>query len=186
MLSTSPTLLERLKTPDDRAWVRFVELYSPLLFEWARRNRVDDAADLVQEVFVRLVRELPRFALKPQGSFRAWLFTVAKNCSIDRSRKLGRQPLLVGTVNAQEPTLDDPLVEFSEREYRDYVLRRMVRIIQNDFPASTWKLFQAHVLEGQSAPEVATHHGTTANAVRLARGRILKRLRTELATLLEE
>jgi len=188
MHSTSPTLLERLKNPDDRAWTRFVELYSPLLFEWARRNRVPpgESADFVQDVFARLVREIPIFQVNPDGNFRAWLFIVVKNCASDRFRKLSRQPQLVGMTNTPAPAIDDPLIEVSDREYRDFLLRRILQLIRADFPAATWQIFQEHVLDGQSAAEVAVHHGITVNAVRLARGRILKRLRSELATFLDE
>ena len=188
MLSTSPTLIERLKNPDDRAWSRFVELYSPLLFEWARRNRVPstESADFVQDVFTRLVRELPVFRLQPNGSFRAWLFTVVKNCAFDRFRRLARQPQLVGTDNSPEPAIKDPIIEVSEREYRDFLMRRMVQLIRTDFPTATWQVFQEHVLDGHPAAEVAARQGTTVNAVRLTRGRILKRLRSELATFLDD
>jgi DNA-directed RNA polymerase specialized sigma24 family protein len=55
MHTTPPTLLERVRdTLDDKAWGRLVELYTPLLFAWARRCGASehDAADLVREVFV--------------------------------------------------------------------------------------------------------------------------------------
>src|SRR4051794_10624721 len=59
MLTTPVTLLERLRRPDDpEAWGRFVELYTPLLYAWARKTGLQesDAADLVQEVFTLLLR----------------------------------------------------------------------------------------------------------------------------------
>src|SRR5260370_29135753 len=38
MLPTPVSLLQRLRTPGERgAWDEFVELYTPLLFHWARR-----------------------------------------------------------------------------------------------------------------------------------------------------
>ena len=61
---TSASLLERLRDPsDERAWGRFVELYTPLLFSWARKLGMQDAdgADLVQDVLVQLLRTLPTF-----------------------------------------------------------------------------------------------------------------------------
>ena len=53
MLSTSITLLERVRSPaDNAAWSRFVELYAPLLTHWAKRAGLgdSDAADAVQDV----------------------------------------------------------------------------------------------------------------------------------------
>lgn len=73
MTNTSPSLLKRLRRPEDQAaWDRFVELYTPLLYDWARRMHLQeaDAADLLQEVFAVLVQELPRFDYDAQKSFR--------------------------------------------------------------------------------------------------------------------
>src|SRR5262245_41800561 len=72
MPPTSASLLQRLRTPGSGpAWDEFVELYSPLLFQWARRAGLkgEDAADLVQEVFVLLVRKLPEFEYDPSKGF---------------------------------------------------------------------------------------------------------------------
>ncbi len=74
-----------------------------------------------------------------------------------------------------------PIEELTEDEYRNYLTRRILCVIQADFPEPTWRAFWLHVVEGQPAAEVATVIGTTPNAVYLAHGRILKRLREELA-----
>jgi hypothetical protein len=47
---THTSLLERLKLPvDQKAWSRFVDLYTPLLYSWARQLGLQeaDAADNV-------------------------------------------------------------------------------------------------------------------------------------------
>ena len=82
MHTTSVSLLKRLHQPEDQlAWARFVDLYTPLLFHWARRTGLPeaDAADLIQDVFGVLVRKLPEFAYDEQRSFRGWLRTVLLN-----------------------------------------------------------------------------------------------------------
>ena len=82
MHTTSVTLLERLRTVDNQeAWRRLVDLYTPLLFQWARAcgSQAEDAADLVQDVFAVLLQKLPTFTYDPQKSFRAWLRTVTFN-----------------------------------------------------------------------------------------------------------
>ena len=57
--ATSVSVLQRLRQPHDKdAWGRFVRLYTPLLFYWARRVgglQEPDAADLVQDVFTTLL-----------------------------------------------------------------------------------------------------------------------------------
>jgi RNA polymerase sigma-70 factor (ECF subfamily) len=56
-------------THDETVWRHLVRLYTPLLFYWARRcgETEQDAADLVQEVFVVLVQTLPTFQFDRQG-----------------------------------------------------------------------------------------------------------------------
>ena len=62
-VATSLTLLDCLcqSHPPGEAWERFVRLYTPLLYEWARRQGFKDAdqADLTQEVLIKLLRKLP-------------------------------------------------------------------------------------------------------------------------------
>ncbi len=64
MQSTSESLLVRLRSERDTdAWARFVELYTPLIFYWARKTGLQsqDASDLVQEVLTQVYRKLPEF-----------------------------------------------------------------------------------------------------------------------------
>src|SRR5690348_6167769 len=93
--TTSLTLLERLRTPDDpEAWSRFARLYTPLLYYWCRRTGLQehDAADLVQDVFVTLVGKLPEFQYDPQKSFRNWLRVLTLNKCHERHRRMSLQP----------------------------------------------------------------------------------------------
>ena len=94
-MDTPASLLERLRRPtDEAAWDRFVRLYTPLIYTWARRAGLQsaDAADLVKEVLTTLVRTLPEFTYQKQQSFRAWLRTVTLNKWRDRCRRLAARP----------------------------------------------------------------------------------------------
>src|SRR5262245_43331242 len=91
MVPTPVSLLERLRQPADAAaWERFVELYTPCIYAWARRAGLppDDAADLVQDVFALLVTKLPAFVYDPaRHSFRGWLPTVTLNRWREQARR---------------------------------------------------------------------------------------------------
>src|SRR5439155_13391331 len=81
-MNTPVSLLEQLRQPGEQEnWKRFVQLYTPLLYYWARRvgASTEDAADLVQDVFTLLVRKLPEFTYDRHKSFRSWLRTVTLN-----------------------------------------------------------------------------------------------------------
>src|SRR4051794_39668704 len=95
MVQTPVSLLDRLRQPGaQEAWTRFVQLYTPLLYSWARQAGLQehDAGDLVQDLFVLLMRKLPEFRYDPAKSFRAWLRTVLLNLWRDRCQRRAATP----------------------------------------------------------------------------------------------
>lgn len=187
MDTTSLSLLERLQQPGDQAaWERFVRLYTPLLCHWARKLGLDgeDAADLVQDVCTVLVRQMPAFRYEPGKRFRAWLWTLTVNkCRQARRRK----PVSVG-INSE---LFDGLVdteaatELDEEEYREWLTRRATQLMQTDFEPDTWKAFWECVVADRPASDVAVELGISLDSVYAAKSRVLRRLRQELAGLLD-
>lgn len=186
MHSTHGSLLERLRSPADAdAWARFVHIYTPFLFHWADRHGLQptDAADLVQEVFAQLLKALPTFAYDPERSFRAWLFAVVGNKWRELQRK--RRPMPVAgnaPILAALPAVE---IDFDAAEYRSYIAGRALALIRREYPEATWKAFWAVVVHGRPAEAVAAEFDMTRNAVYLARGRVLRRLREELAGLVD-
>src|SRR4051812_38614563 len=96
MHTTSQTLLQKLREPDQlAAWDRFVRLYSPGLYSWARKMGLSetDAADLVQDVLLTLVKTLPEFDYDTGKSFRGWLWTLTKNQFLKRKNRRDPRPV---------------------------------------------------------------------------------------------
>src|SRR5262245_4007027 len=82
MGSTASTLLRKVRGQTPGAWERLFDLYSPLVYHWARQAGLQeaDAADVVQEVFRSVVLHLPGFRReRPGDSFRGWLWTITQN-----------------------------------------------------------------------------------------------------------
>src|SRR5258708_12228767 len=73
--NTRPSLLVRIRDPqDERAWAEFLDIYTPLIYQVARRKGLQeaDAADLVQEVFRAVAGAIDRWDPDPRrGAFRA-------------------------------------------------------------------------------------------------------------------
>ncbi len=183
---TPLTLLQRLQQAgDSAAWRRFAELYTPLLFYWARRTGLQepDAADLVQDVFLVLVRKMPEFRYEPGGSFRSWLRTVLVNKWRERQRRKAL-PVEGGFPVDQvaAPPVDDPL---DDRASRTDLVLRALEAIRGDFAPSTWSAFHQLVVRGKSPRLVAADLGLSAAAVYIAKSRVLKRLRQELDGLID-
>ena len=187
MTDTPATLLERLRRPgDSQAWAQFVQLYTPLLYRWARQIGLDatEAADRVQDVFVTLLKTLPEFRYDGRRSFRAWLCTLARNRFRDARRK--HAPVPAGSfIDALVQPGSDPADEVDAVEYRQYLADRALQLAKREFAAETWQAFWGVVVDGRPAQDVATELGITPNAVYLARARVLRRLREALTGFLD-
>ena len=189
MDTTSATLLEQLRGMNRAtAWVRFVNLYTPILREWAERRgfQAADAADLVQNVLVKLMYEVPRYRPVAGRSFRAWLAQLLTNAGHDyRRRKATRAlPSAVGLAEVGREE-NNPVEELEEADYKQQLLRRGLDVVRADFNDQTWAAFSGVMLEERSAEAIAAQLGISENAVYLARHRVLTRLRQELEGFLD-
>jgi RNA polymerase sigma factor (sigma-70 family) len=185
MTETPVSLLERLcREPDEKLWERFIRLFTPILACWARRLDVapGDLDDVLQETFSMLVQQLPKFHLDPNGSFRAWLWTVFRRQVLAWRKRRGRE-LPIPAADLEALAAPDALFEATEAEYRRDLLDRALRLVQADFPTQTWQIFLQAAVQGRPAAEIAQEFGVTPNAVYLARARVLARLREELTGL---
>src|SRR5262249_55998901 len=94
------SLLDRLRRDGSRQdWERFVGLYGPLLEFWARRLLpTDGAADLIQDVLLRVMQRLRSFTGEGDCSFLAWLRAVMLNRWRDLRRRAAVQPRTVDSA----------------------------------------------------------------------------------------
>jgi RNA polymerase sigma-70 factor, ECF subfamily len=189
---TPASLLERLRTsPDDDAWGRFVDLYGPLIYQWVRVHfhlHEPDAEDVTQEVLTTVVREMPGFRYEPRGSFRGCLFRIVQNRVLRLQR--GRKLILVDPNNldrhmeeGQGP--DSALAQRWQDEHDRMVLGRALALIRREFEEATWQAFAKTVLDGQAPRQAAKQMEMSPNAVRIAKCRVLRRLRQEIEGLIE-
>lgn len=186
VFTTSISLLERLRSPGDQvAWAQFAAIYTPLLFYWAKRHGLQDsdAADLVQDVMATLVRTLPEFQYEQAKSFRAWLRTVTQNKWRERSRRLALP--IEASANITDLIAEETR-EFWDKDYQTLLVARALEVMRAEFEQNTWQACWAVVVEQRSVAEVAQELGMTNGAVYVAKSRVLKRLREELAELWDE
>jgi RNA polymerase sigma-70 factor (ECF subfamily) len=187
MHTTSSSLLERLRQPiADEAWTRFVDLYTPLIYYWARGTGLSehDAADLVQEVLTILVRKLPGFSYNPEKSFRGWLRTLTLNAWRKSAGKRASTARSCDDGLAEVAAPEDRSV-FEEEEYRRHLVKRALELMQSQFEPTTWRACWSSVVEGRAAQEVALELGISRNAVYLAKSRVIRLLHQELEGLLD-
>ena len=193
---TPRSLLERLCQPNAAPadWDRLVAVYGPLLRMWLARYPLQgaDTDDLVQEVLAVLVRKLPGFRHNGRaGAFRAWLRSVLAyqvRWFYRRRDSLPEptDPRDPGSVLLQLAKSDSDVSRRWEEEHDRHVVARLLNLIRPEFAATTWEAFERSALDGRPAAEVGAELGLSANAVCLARSRVLRRLREEARGLVDE
>ncbi len=189
--STSRSLLVRLRDNDSDAWDRLVTLYAPLVYFWCRKLGLadQDTPDVVQEVFKSVTTGIDRFRKdRPQDTFRGWLRTITSCKAADHYRRQSRQPEAAGGSAAlrQLTEFPDAIDNESDDEpvYHGLFLRAC-DLIRTDFKENTWNAFWRVVVDGQSPREVAAELSMQPGTVRVAKSRVLQRLRQEMGELLE-
>lgn len=186
--STSPTLLGRLRSgPTDESWSEFVDRYAPTVFSWAWQSGLQesDAADVTQEVLLKLLNQMRTFEYQPsRGSFRGWLKTVTVNAARDFGRKIQRRPSgSAGLSGVQDPRMWDELARRMEEEYQRDLLQQSSLLVQPRVAETTWKAYQMTAIENQPAVDVAKKLGIRIGEVYVAKSRVIKRIREAVAEL---
>jgi RNA polymerase sigma-70 factor (ECF subfamily) len=183
--STSSSLLMQVKNKDPDAWRRFADLYGPMVYQWCRQAGLTepDVADVGQNVFAAVFRNIHGLRLDgPKDSLRGWLWRITRNEVVTLHRQRAKQPRAAGGTDAQQAIQQLPDFFSSDDTppssgTQHHLLRRAVQLIENEFELHTWRAFWRTAIDGQSAPEVADELEMTPGAVRLAKHRVLKRLR---------
>jgi RNA polymerase sigma-70 factor (ECF subfamily) len=184
--STRASLLLRLRDPQDHeAWIEFVTLYEPVIYRLLRRKGMQDAdaREIMQELFLAVSRSIGRWdPAKERGSFRGWLRRVTRNLVINWLKQRARRDVAIGG-SGMHALLDLlPAAEGTEsaefdRELRRALFHRAAEQVRGEVQAPTWQAFWETSIVGTSPAEAAKKLGMTVGAIRVAKCRVLARLR---------
>jgi RNA polymerase sigma-70 factor (ECF subfamily) len=192
--ATSLTLLQRLLDNEPEAWRTMVQLYTPLLCYWCARGGVRgaDAEDVVQEVLRVAASRLDTFRREREGdSFRAWLRGITRNMLLVHFRRASRQPQAGGGsgIFAELEAVADPAVadppEVDPPSELEALRRRALELVRGQVAERTWRAFWLTAIEGHAPAEVATSLGVSPTAVRMAKSRVLHRLKEQFGELIQ-
>jgi RNA polymerase sigma-70 factor (ECF subfamily) len=192
--STSRSLLAGARHGTPAAWERLVRLYAPLVASWCRRWEVaeQDIGDVLQEVFTAVASHLDRFRKeRPADTFRGWLRTIARSKVADYFRRGAIEPSGGGGTEATrrmeqipdmraDSELPDTTDDAAETALVENLLHRALESIRGEFHERTWQAFWQTVVDGRLAADVAAGLDMSPGAVRVAKSRVLLRLRREL------
>jgi RNA polymerase sigma-70 factor (ECF subfamily) len=185
--TTRASLLFRLRDAQDHeAWVEFVSLYEPVAYRLLRRSGLQDAdaRDVLQELFMAVSKNIDRWdPAKERGSFRGWLRRVTRNLVINWLEQRNRRVVPTGG-SAVQAMLDmlpadsgAETIEF-DKELRRALFKRAAQQVRGEVQPATWQAFWETAVVGTSPADAAKKLGMEVVAIRVAKCRVLARLRT--------
>ena len=186
---TRQSLLIRLRESSGEAWSEFLEIYEQAIYRFARYRGLQDADawDVTQEVLSAVESKIESWQFdKLKGSFRGWLFRVARNIAADKIVEQTRRAAAGGDSRVAELLAELP--ETSEQqstafwtEYRRTLMNWAAKQIQDDVKETSWQSFVRSAIEGQTAETVAADLGISVGSVYAAKFRIVARIRKLVA-----
>jgi RNA polymerase sigma-70 factor (ECF subfamily) len=184
-------LIFGLQAGDENSYERLIERFQAPVYNlaWRLLNDPADASDVVQEVFLKVFRNIGGF--RRDSSLRTWVYRIAVNESHNRRRWLFRHRR--GETGLEE-TFDDsdgrekPLMDAGETPF-DFTMNREAQLLLEEGLAAINPVFRASLvlreMEEMSYEEIAEILEVSLGTVksRIMRGR--EALRRYLANRLD-
>ena len=174
---TDAALVLAAKAGDASAFGELYERYRDPIYRFclARTGTAHDAEDLASDVFVKALQSIDRY--QDRGlPFVAFLYRIARNAAIDRSRTL-KQPFSFDGLLVEPASKQNVEAEASLAVEKTILLAALARMKPEHRDVITMRF-----IEGYAALEVAQFLGKTEGAIRTLQHRALERLRKEFDT----
>lgn len=186
--ATRVSLLARLKDPADHdGWQRFFDTYARVIHALALKAGLSssEADDALQETLISVAGEMPGFDYdRSRGSFKGWLFRIARRRIADQFRKRARQQRQPTDPDAVIDELadpaTDPLSAAWDEEWRANRLQLAIEQVKRKVSPRQWQMFDLAALQGWPADRITALLGVNRAQVYMARMRVGRLLRAEL------
>lgn len=194
--ATSVSLLQQARAGDQGAWRQLFRLYTPLVCCWCRKRGVKgaDVDDVLQEVFQTAARSLADFRRsRPGDTFRGWLHGITRHQVLAFQRRRGSQPQAEGgsefgrrLVELEDSGAAVGAADAGDADASDdpnllhELFRTVVEMVRSEFEERTWAAFWRTVIDGQRPVDVAAELSVSPAAVRMAKCRVVRRVREQL------
>jgi RNA polymerase sigma factor (sigma-70 family) len=186
---TRDSLLLKVGEPANaEAWQEFTAIYRPAVYRLARKRGLQDAdaEDLAQRVLVVVSQKIAEWRpASPQGAFRGWLITIARNAIINALTRGARNSAVGGSsMLARLDRQPDRNGEFEgadiDEEVRRGLFRQAAEQIRPEFQEATWSAFWLTAVEGLAIDEVARRLDKNEGSIYASLSRIMRRLKEKI------
>lgn len=200
LIPTRKSLLGRLTNwQDNESWSDFFNTYWKLIYNFAVQRGLshEEAEEVVQDTVVAVAKSIPRFEYDPaKCAFKTWLLTVTRSKIANQFEKRGRRPAMASAADdsRQTPLLERLPDEQAKQqlenawndEWQKNLMDAAVHRLKGRVSIEQFQMFDLFVLKGWPARDVAKTLGVTVAHVYVAKHRLTKLVRKEVAALEEK
>ena len=173
----------KLEEVSEERWRNVTRVYKPLLLAWMKNKNVPASAkdEILQECWAAVWESIGKFERDAEkGTFRGWLRRICRNKIADYFRSLPEdqrvpQEVLNAAVNREQKDPDE--IEAEEKALREIETRALSVVRGSIKNENTWKMFWMTAVEKVPTEEVAQQFNVSKAGVRMAKQRVLKRLK---------
>lgn len=174
---TRLSLVGRLRDWEDQvSWRRFLDTYGKLLFLWSLKAGLSDveAEEAVQETVVSVAKAMKegQFDRKGKGSFKAWLYGVARHRIADQFRKRSRGFADVAPLDERALPSDAELEAMWDAEWNEHRMKRAIELTRERVRPAQFQIFDLYVLRGWSVDKIRAELKVSRAQVYMAKLRV--------------
>ncbi|MCM8772688.1 MAG: sigma-70 family RNA polymerase sigma factor [Candidatus Omnitrophica bacterium] len=152
-------LVERAKNGDTKAFEELVNQTKDKIYNLGLRilGNKEDAADLLQETYIKAYESLPKF--EGRSSFSTWLYRIATNFALMKLRKEKYKKISIDELKEKtDGTYKMDISDWTSNPYFYYKNEELKEVLNeaiNSLPPKYKTVFILHDIEGLSIQEIS-------------------------------
>lgn len=181
--ATDELLIQKIANRDSAALEQLYDRYERQIYSFVYRIVKDAMAaeEVVQELFIRVWNSAERLDTgEAAGKISSWMFTIARNLSVDWIRKQGRKPLEASEDGVLERVAAS---KSTEQEVEHKMLGEQMQDALRELNEEQKQVVDLIYFKGYTQQEVSLNQdiplGTVKSRVRLALKQLRKRFETK-------
>jgi len=198
LIPTRKSLLGRLKNwEDNESWRDFFDTYWKLIYGFATRHGLshEEAQEVVQETVVAVAKNIGAFHYDPKVcAFKTWLLGVTRSKIANQFARRARHPVNAVSASAEGSSTtaavnripDEQAGQWEQawdEEWRKNLMDAAIQRVKRRVSIEQYQMFDLFVLKQWPARDVAKALGVTVGHVYVAKHRLSKLVRNEVAAL---